>query len=189
MDGEPIETFRARDGSELAVLAVGTDERGDYLLMRERTRRSGRLAGPHWHPVLCETFTVRSGRLRFRRGDTWTTLGPGDTMTVAPGQVHEFRRASGQLEMLHEVRPPGQHREMFAFMFALDVTGRVSRFGVPLNPLALGVLWRLQDGYLTGIPPRVQEIVFGGLARLADRLGYRERVLAGRRGVSPGTPR
>ncbi|MDL5154969.1 hypothetical protein [Actinomycetospora termitidis] len=67
---------------------------------------------------------------------------------------------------------------------ALDRAGRLGPGGIPWDPLALGLLWDLQDGYVVGIPPAVQRAVFGGLARLARRTGHHRR-LARTAGLDP----
>jgi hypothetical protein len=41
--------------------------------------------------------------------------------------------------------------------------------------LALALLWDYQDGHPAGIPVWLQRAVFGGLTRLATRIGYRRR--------------
>jgi hypothetical protein len=65
------------------------------------------------------------------------------------------------------VWPPGHHRQKFELWHRLDLAGKTQRHGVPKDPLALGMLWELQDGYLAGVPVSIQKAFFGGLARLA----------------------
>jgi mannose-6-phosphate isomerase-like protein (cupin superfamily) len=166
-----------RDGHRVAFLEEGTDERGEYLVIEHVWTRPGTMAGPHWHPVLTESFRVREGRMRFRVDGREFELGPGDDVTVRPGEVHRFwNEGEGHLRVVHEVRPPGHHREMFELWHRLDLAGKTNRRGMPRDPLALGLLWELQDGYLAGVPASVQRFVFGGLARLARSTGYEERL-------------
>ncbi|MDD7941817.1 cupin domain-containing protein [Actinomycetospora lutea] len=175
--------MESRDGSSSARVISQTPE---VLHMEHRTTRRTRLAGPHWHPELAETFTVRTGRVAIAVDGTWHSLGPGDSVTIPAGAVHESRVEEADLVMDHEVTPPGRHRQMFEVMFALDRRGLLGSGGVPLDPLALGLLWDFQDGYLAGVPPRLQRAVFGGLARVARRTG-RHRRLARDAGVDPRT--
>lgn len=173
--------MESRDGtSSVDILEDGPTT----LRLRHRTMRVTRLAGPHWHPELTETFTVRRGRLGVRVDGLWHSLGPGESVTIPARAVHESRVEAAELEMEHEIRPPGRHRQMFELMFALDRRGLLGPGGVPLDPLALGVLWRFQDGYLVGVPPVVQRVVFGGLDRLA-RITGRHRRLALSVGLDP----
>jgi mannose-6-phosphate isomerase-like protein (cupin superfamily) len=167
-----------RDGHRVAFLEEGTDERGEYLVIEHVWTRPGMMAGPHWHPVLTETFRVLEGTMRFRIDGREFVLGPGEGFTVRPGEVHRFwNEGEGRLRVIHEVRPPGHHREMFELWHRLDLAGKTNRQGVPKDPLALGLLWELQDGYLAGGPASIQRFVFGGLARLARLTGYEERLM------------
>lgn len=175
--------MESRDGrSSARVVSQGPA----MLRMEHRTTRRARLAGPHWHPELAETFTVRAGRAAIAVDGTWHSLGPGESVTIPAGAVHESRVEETELVLEHEITPPGRHRQMFEVMFALDRRRLLGPGGIPLDPLALGLLWDLQDGYVTGLPPGVQRAVFGRLARLARRTG-RHRQLARAAGVDPET--
>lgn len=161
-----------RDGHRVRILGEGTDGGGRFLRIEHVWTRPGMMAGPHWHPVLTESFAVEEGRMRFRVDGKEFFLAPGERVTVRPRQVHRFwNEGEGRLVLEHEVRPPGRHREMFELWHRLDLEGKTNRRGVPTSPLALGLLWELQDGYLAGVPAFVQRLVFGGLARLAKRIG------------------
>lgn len=166
-----------RDGHRVRFLEQGTDKGGEYLLIEHVWTRPGMMAGPHWHPVLTESFAVEEGGMRFRVDGREFFLGPGERITVHPGQVHRFWNevGEGRLVMVHEVRPPLRHRQMFELWHRLDLEGKTNRRGVPTNPLALGLLWERQDGYIAGLPASVQRLVFGGLARLARLVGYEDR--------------
>jgi mannose-6-phosphate isomerase-like protein (cupin superfamily) len=173
-DGELVH----RDGHRVAFLEEGMDGRGEYLVIEHVWTRPGMMAGPHWHPVLQETFSVREGRMRFRVDEREFELDPGERVTVRPGEVHRFwNEGEGRLTAIHEVRPPGHHREMFELWHRLDLAGKTNRHGGPKDPLALGLLWELQDGYLAGAPALLQRLVLGSLARLARLVGYQERLM------------
>jgi mannose-6-phosphate isomerase-like protein (cupin superfamily) len=165
--------MESRDGTSSARVVEQTPE---ALRMEHRRARETVLAGPHWHPEITETFAVREGRLGLTVDGIRRSLGPGDIVTVPAGAVHESRVEEAELVMDHEVRPPGHHRQMFEVMFALDRLGRLTASGVPLDPLALGLLWRYQDGYLAGPPPILQRALLGGLDRLARGVGHHRRL-------------
>jgi mannose-6-phosphate isomerase-like protein (cupin superfamily) len=173
--------MESRDGTSSTRVVALT---ADVLRLEHRASRETLLAGPHWHPVLRERFAVREGRLALAVDGTWRSLGPGDIVEIPPGAVHEFRVEEPELVMDHEVSPPGRHRQMFEVMFALDHLGRLGRGGVPLDPLAIGLLWRFGDGYLAGPPPVLQRALFGALDRLARALGHHRR-LARAAGLPP----
>ncbi|MFC9892754.1 cupin domain-containing protein [Nocardia sp. NPDC127579] len=137
----------------------------------------GNQAGPHWHPVLAEAWTIRRGRVRFRIDGAEVLAGEGDSAAAPAGAVHEFWSEAPDTVLDHEIRPPLRHWEMFQLWQSLDAAGKTTRGGIPRNPLALGLLWDYQDGYLGGIPVWLQRLVLGGLARLARRLGRERRWL------------
>lgn len=117
--------------------------------------------------------------MRFRVDGAEIVAGPGDTVSAPPRAVHEFWNESTYTVVDHVVRPPLRHWAMFEFWSELDNAGRTTASRLPRNPLALGLLWEYQDGYLAGAPAPVQRLVFGGLAALARRTGYARRLRAG----------
>lgn len=141
------------DGTRRAFVEEGADERGEYLLVRSVVPQGGALPGPHWHPVVEQTFGVEEGTVRFRVDGRESVLGPGEGVTVRPGQVHEFDNVGeGRLVLVEEDRPPGRHREMCEFLHRLDLAGQLNARGIPTNPLLLGRLWERMDGYIAGPP-------------------------------------
>jgi mannose-6-phosphate isomerase-like protein (cupin superfamily) len=165
-----------RDGRRVTFVAEGSDEEGPFLRIEHRLPRPARQAGPHWHPLLIERWTVRRGRLRFRIDGRELVLGPGESTSAGARQVHEFSTLTADVVLDHEVRPPLQHRRMFELWHALDTAGATTRSGLPRNPLALALLWQAQDGYLAGVPAWLQHAIFGGLARLSRALRYEQRL-------------
>ncbi|AVH24366.1 cupin domain-containing protein [Nocardia cyriacigeorgica] len=171
------ETFTFRDGHRVTLVARGVDDDGPYLRLQHQLPVPKRQAGPHWHPELAESWTIRTGRVRFRIDGTEVTANPGDTVTAAPRAVHEFWSELPDTVVDHEIRPPLRHWQMFQLWANLDTAGKTTAAGVPRNPIALALLWDLQDGYLAHIPAPVQRILLGGLARLARATGYHRRWL------------
>ncbi|WP_280362686.1 cupin domain-containing protein [Nocardia wallacei] len=171
-------TLTFRNGHRVTLVEEGADERGEYLRLEHHLPTPGREAGPHWHPVLAEHWTVRRGRVRFRINGTEVIAAQGDSATAPAGAVHEFWTDAPDTVIDHEIRPPLRHWQMFRLWQALDAAGKTSGTGVPRNPLALALLWDYQDGYLANIPAGLQRLVLGGLARLARRIGYERRWLA-----------
>ncbi|MDF2713256.1 MAG: hypothetical protein K0R28_181 [Paenibacillus sp.] len=174
----PIKSeLRYPDGQTITCLAWDTDKDGEYLLVEHRMYRNGAINGPHWHPVLTEKFTIVQGTMLFRVDGNETVAGPGSTLVVSPNQVHQFwKESDGPLVMLHEIRPPGRHWQMFALIHKLECEGKMNQKGIPRNPLWLGAAWESMDGYIAGPPKLVQKIVLGGLARLARVFGYTMRL-------------
>ncbi|WP_408010035.1 hypothetical protein ACJROX_07020 [Pseudalkalibacillus sp. A8] len=53
------------DGTTITLLDQGTDEQGEYLIVEHLVIKRGTMNGPHWHPVLTESFTVKEGMMGF----------------------------------------------------------------------------------------------------------------------------
>ncbi|QLY33674.1 cupin domain-containing protein [Nocardia huaxiensis] len=182
-------TLTFHSGHRVTFVEEGVDEAGPYLRLEHVLPRAQRQAGPHWHPVLAERWTVRKGRLRFRIDGVETVVHAGDSAEAAAGTVHGFWSEKPGTIIDHTVRPPLRHWQMFELWHALDAAGKTTSAGVPRDPLALALLWDYQDGYLGGLPAGAQRVVLGGLARLARRLGYERRWLPEHSGRTPAGAR
>jgi quercetin dioxygenase-like cupin family protein len=162
------------NGTTITLLEQGTDEQGEYLIVEHLVMKRGAMNGPHWHPVLTESFTVKEGMMRFIVDGTEQLLGPGQHIKVLPEQVHQFwNESEDQLIAIHEIRPPGNHWNMFKLIHKLTKQNRLNSKGVPRNPLWLGMAWECIDGYIAGPPILFQRALFGALAQLARLVGYR----------------
>ena len=116
---------------------------GELLAFDFALRPGGAVPIPHVHPVQTERFEVVSGRMRFRVGLRSVTAGPGDVVEVAPGVVHAFANAGDEEARLRvEVRPALRMEEMLAEVVAMARAGRMTRRGLPRNPLELAALAR-----------------------------------------------
>ncbi|NEW41511.1 cupin domain-containing protein [Nocardia cyriacigeorgica] len=173
----PEQALTFRNGHRVTLIDEGVDDNGPYLRLQHLLPAPKRQAGPHWHPELAEHWTIRAGRIRFRIDGTEVIADPGDTVTAPPRTVHEFWSELPDTVIDHEIRPPLRHWQMFQFWSTLDNAGKTTAAGLPRNPIALALLWDLQDGYLAKIPVPVQRVLLGGLARLARATGYHRRWL------------
>jgi len=110
--------------------------------------------------------------LRFRVGGREFLPGGRRGCRGSPGAGGPvLEEGGGRPVVRREVRPPGRHREMLEPWNRPDRAGKTSRNGVPIDPLAPGLLWEPHDGCVAGLPVLLQRLVFGGLDRLARRLG------------------
>ena len=124
--------------------AASTD--GELLAFDFALRPGGAVPIPHVHPIQTERFEVTDGRMRFRVGMRTVIAEPGDVIEVAPGVAHSFANAGEQEARLRvEVRPALQMEQMFAEVVAMAKAGRMTRRGLPRNPLDLAVLARKYD--------------------------------------------
>ncbi|WP_205175224.1 cupin domain-containing protein [Bacillus pakistanensis] len=167
-------TLKHPDGRTVTFLETGVDEKGDYLLVEHRIWKQGAMNGPHWHPVLTESFTINKGKMKFLVDGKESIVSKGETISIHPQEIHQFWNISENgLVAIHEIRPPGQHRKMFELIHKLESEGKLNKKGIPSNPFWLGMVWASMDGYIKGPPKFVQVVLFGGLASLGKWFGLR----------------
>jgi quercetin dioxygenase-like cupin family protein len=119
---------------------------GELLAFDFALRPGGSVPIPHVHPIQTERFEVAEGRMRFRVGLRTVHAGPGDVVEVAPGVAHSFSNPGDTEARLRvEVRPALAMEQMFAEVIALARAGRMTRRGLPRNPLDLALLARTYD--------------------------------------------
>jgi quercetin dioxygenase-like cupin family protein len=119
---------------------------GELLAFDFALRPGGKVPVPHVHPIQAERFEVVAGRVRFRLGLRTFVAGPGEVVEAPPGVAHGFANAGeGVAEMRVEVRPALKMEQLFAEVVALAEAGRMSRRGLPRNPLTLARLARRYD--------------------------------------------
>jgi quercetin dioxygenase-like cupin family protein len=119
---------------------------GELLAFELGLRSGGAVPMPHVHPIQTERFEVVNGRMRFRVGLRTRLAGPGDVVEVAPGVVHSFANAgSDEAHIRVEVRPALAMEEMLSEVVGLAKAGRLTRRGMPRNPLHLALLARKYD--------------------------------------------
>ena len=119
---------------------------GELLAFDFALRPGGAVPIPHVHPIQTERFEVLAGRMRFRVGLRTRVAGPGDVVEVDPGVMHSFANAGDQEARLRvEVRPALRMEEMLAEVVAMAWAGRMTRRGLPRNPLELALLARRYD--------------------------------------------
>lgn len=140
---------------------------------------------PHLHRDWTETFTIVQGQAACRVGSQTRAAGPDDVVEMPAGQphVHPWNEGPGPLRYTQETRfgRPDPDAAVdtfraFATFYGLAREGRTTADGTPRDPLqlatSLAFLMR-HGGYLAALPPRLQEVLFGALAWIARRLGYR----------------
>ena len=119
---------------------------GELLAFELALRPGGAVPIPHVHPIQTERFEVVSGRVRFRIGFKSFVAGPGEVVEAPPGVAHGFGNAGDEeARMRVEVRPALAMEQMFADVIAMARAGRITKRGLPRNPLELAVLARTYD--------------------------------------------
>jgi quercetin dioxygenase-like cupin family protein len=133
-------------GERFTFTDTAASTAGELLAFDFALRPGGAVPLPHVHPIQTERFEVLAGRIRFRIGLRTRYAGPGDVVEVAPGVAHSFANAGdGEARMHVEVRPALAMEEMFAEVVAIARAGRMTRRGLPRNPLELALLARRYD--------------------------------------------
>ena len=145
---------------------------GELLAFDFALRRGGAVPIPHVHPFQTERFEVVEGRMRFRVGLRTVHAGPGDVVEVPPGVAHSFANGGeGEARLRVEVRPALAMEDMLAEVVAMAQAGRMSRRGLPRNPLELAVLARRydQEAHAPLLSVGVQRVLLAPLVRWARR--------------------
>jgi quercetin dioxygenase-like cupin family protein len=134
-----------------------------------------RVVGEHLHPALEERFTVMTGELTVLRDGGRTTLHAGESAHIAPGVWHDWwNEAATDAIVRVEVTPGERFVHMIETLFGLAREGHVNARGMP-SPLQLALTAQEFSDVIVfrKPPPRVQSVVFGALAPIARRRGYR----------------
>ena len=134
-----------------------------------------RVVGEHRHPALHERFSVLQGELTVLREGRQSVLHPGESALIEPGIWHDWwNEADADAVVRVEVTPGERFVHMIETLFGLAREGHVNAKGMP-NPLQLALTAQeFSDVIVFRKPPRgVQRVVFGALAPIATRRGYR----------------
>ncbi len=171
--GEVLENPVTRESATLLELP-NTNPEGRAVA--ELTARAGaRVVGEHRHPALVERFTALEGELTFKRDGQTSILREGDTAVIEPGTWHDWWNASDRDARVRvEVTPGERFAHMIETLFGLARLGHTNAKGMP-DPLQLALFAReFSDVFvLRSPPPAMQRAIFGALAPIARRRGYR----------------
>jgi mannose-6-phosphate isomerase-like protein (cupin superfamily) len=134
-----------------------------------------RVVGEHLHPAIHESFSVLEGELTVICDGKQSTLRAGERADIEPGVWHDwFNRGAVDAVVRVEVTPGERFAHMLETLFGLARDGHVNAKGMPdLFQLALTAQEFSDVVVFRKPPPRVQRIVFGALAPIARRRGYR----------------
>lgn len=162
-------------GERLAWRQVARDTDGKLLVGDMFARPGARPAAKHVHPSQEERFKVIRGTIRLQVGDEETILGPGQRASVPRGRAHTWSNmGDDEAQIRVEVEPALRTEMFFETFFGLAKDGKTNRKGLP-NLLSLAVIMREyeEEMRLAQLPAGMQRALFGPLAMLGRRLGYR----------------
>ncbi len=171
--GEVWENPVTRERAELLELPWDNpDERGVAVLT---ALPGARVVGEHLHPVLTERFTVLSGDLTVLRDGRQSVLSSGASAEIGPGVWHDWWNAGTTDALVRvEVRPGNRFLHLIETLFGLARGGHVNAKGLPSSLQLALTATEFADVIVFRKPPAVvQRVVFGALAPVARRRGYR----------------
>jgi quercetin dioxygenase-like cupin family protein len=134
-----------------------------------------RVVGEHRHPALVERFTPLEGELTVKRNGRTSILHQGETAIIEPGVWHDWWNASDRDARVRvEITPGERFVHMIETFFGLARLGHTDGRGMP-STLQLALCAReFADVIVFRSPPLVvQRAIFGAMAPIALRRGYR----------------
>ena len=156
------------------------DEDGTEVTRIEMWVEPGGGVPAHVHPSIEESFTVLEGTAELLGGRSWRPAGPGETVVVSPGTRHAYRNRGDRVAHLACIAKPASAslEEFLTAAAELNRRGLLSKAGLPKRPGAIlpavALAHRHREMVTMGfpLPPApVQRLLFGPLARLAERRG------------------
>jgi mannose-6-phosphate isomerase-like protein (cupin superfamily) len=171
--GEVWENPVTRERATIVELPWMNDEgRG----VAELTALPGaRVVGEHLHPTQHESFSVEQGELTVLRDGEKSFLHAGERADVPPGVWHDWWNEGDVNAIVRvEITPGERFVHMIETLFGLGREGHVNKRGMP-HPLQLALIaTEFSDVLVLRKPPvAVQGLLFGMLAPIARRRGYR----------------
>jgi mannose-6-phosphate isomerase-like protein (cupin superfamily) len=173
---EPGEVLENPVTRERAVILELPWQNANGRAVAEMTALPGaRVVGEHLHPAIHERFSVLAGELTVIRDRQRSTLRAGESAEIEPGVWHDwFNRGAVDAIVRVEVTPGERFAHMIETLFGLAQEGHVNAKGMP-DPFQLALTAQEFSDVIVfrKPPPVVQRIVFGALAPIARRRGYR----------------
>ena len=163
-------------GERFVFHTTAAESGGELLEFDAVVEPHGRVPGGHVHPGQQESFEVRAGVMKFRKGLRTVNAGPGDLVVVEPGTYHRFANA-GDEPAIFRVRltPALRMEELFETVAALAAEGRTLRSGMP-RPLDLALFMReFEHEVAAPVAPALVRTVMTPLAAIGERRGLAAR--------------
>lgn len=157
------------------ILAVPWENADGHATAELNALVGARVVGEHRHPAKVERFTVLEGELTLKRDGAKSVLGEGETGVIGPGVWHDWWNASDRDALVRvEVTPGERFVHMIETLFGLARLGHTNNKGMP-HPLQLALFAQeFSDVIAFRAPPvTLQRAIFGALAPIARRRGYR----------------
>ena len=156
-------------GERIVIRESGDHNGGRLLAFDLYLPPGGRVPAGHAHPQQEETFTVISGRMRFRLGRRTILADPGETVVIPSGQAHWFgNHGDGVAHARVEVRPALRMEEFFETTEAISRAGHFPGTRMPrLSDTALMLIEFRHEVSIPRLPSFAVTAVLSPLALLA----------------------
>jgi quercetin dioxygenase-like cupin family protein len=163
-------------GERFVFHTTAAESGGELLEFDAVVEPHGRVPGGHVHPGQQESFEVRAGVMKFRKGLRTVTAGPGDLVVVEPGTYHRFANAGDEPAIVRvRLTPALRMEELFETVAALAAEGRTLRSGMP-RPLDLALFMReFEHEVAAPVAPALVRTVMTPLAAIGERRGLAAR--------------
>jgi mannose-6-phosphate isomerase-like protein (cupin superfamily) len=173
---EPGEVWENPVTRERAVIIEVPWLNGEGRVVAELTALPGaRVVGEHLHPALHERFCVQAGELTMLRDGQQSVLEAGELADIRPGVWHDWWNEGAVDAIVRvEITPGERFAHMIETLFGLAREGHVNKRGMP-DPLQVALFaTEFSDVFVLRKPPAaIQRVLFGALAPIARRRGYR----------------
>jgi mannose-6-phosphate isomerase-like protein (cupin superfamily) len=158
-------------GERVRFEETATESGGERLRFEMVFAPQGFVAQEHLHPSQEERHEVISGTLGIVIDGTERLLGPGDSLVVPAGTPHRLVE-HGTVQARFELRPALRQEVLLETFAGLARDGKLS--GLP-SLLQLAVIARefAPEGQAVKPPAAIQRALFGPLAAIGRRRGYR----------------
>lgn len=170
------ETFHNPITRERSIVLEAPADNADRRLVSELHLDPGAaVLGEHLHPAIEERFEVLEGRLAYRLGGVTGEAEAGEAIDVAPGVWHDWWQVGGAPTVCRVTVTPGDRfEEMIRTAWGLACDGHTNSKGMPNLLQTVALATEFSDILVFKRPPLpVQRVLFGALAPLAHRRGYR----------------
>ena len=109
---DDCEPFITKDTSEIREIMAYRNSGCESMSLAEATVYPGRSTEAHYHEESDEVYYFLSGTGRMRLGEEETDVGPGDTVYIPPGTVHQtWNTGTEDLVILCICVPPYEHED------------------------------------------------------------------------------
>jgi quercetin dioxygenase-like cupin family protein len=164
-------------GERIVFRQTSADTNGELVAIDLALPPGGHVPGLHVHPLQEERFEVTAGKMKFRYGMKTIVAGPGETVVVPAGKIHNFANAGDEPSQCRvEIRPALKMEQLFETTVRLATEGRTNSKGMP-KPLDLALfVEEFKDEVRAPFPPApVVKAVMAPLRALARRRDQRSR--------------